>query len=130
MSVKRSGMPLDEQMKRILRNGEKAMTEALISGLAYATEYTPLATGALINSQYRAVRVEGGRITGWAGYFQDYAIYLNNSTKWKPKPPPKKVKGKTVNAWNANATPRFLQKGFEDAEQEIKQILLNGFKIK
>jgi hypothetical protein len=79
-----------------------------------------VAYSTLVNSQNITVKVNGETVSGKVGFYVDYAKYLETNENWKPKPPPKYGKagvGK-ANAWNAEATPHFLQKGFENPEPQ------------
>ena len=84
---------------------ERAVTEVLIIGMAKAAVYTPIDKGLLINSAFRATRREGNKVVGMAGYTQSYAAALHDNTNWSPHR-------------NPNATPKFLEKGFEETEPQ------------
>lgn len=76
-------------------------------------EKAPLEYGTLHNSQRFYVVKNAGRVIGSLSYNTLYASILNDGKyKWKPRPPANK-KGP---AWNPNATPRFLEYGFESKE--------------
>ncbi|AGH16068.1 hypothetical protein VPKG_00031 [Vibrio phage pYD21-A] len=90
-----------------------AMAKVLSIGMTGAKELAPIEYSTLINSSFR--RIEGSRLNwrGIAGFTVNYAVYLHEKTNWKPRPPDKKAGP----AWNANATPKFLARGFTDPEQ-------------
>ena len=96
---------------------ERAVTEVLIIGMAKAMVYTPIDKSFLINSSFRSPpqRV-GNKVVGMAGYTQDYAAALHENTNWQPKRPG--TPGKRTGGYNPRATPKFLEKGFEETEQQ------------
>ncbi len=96
----------------------KVVTAIVATGAAWAKLYTPIDTSTLINSQRKSVSQSGGAIVGKVWYSQDYALWLEISSSWKPR----KKKG---------AKPHFLKLGFEDAtpQSEIKEIIRNGYKL-
>ena len=76
-------------------------------------EKAPIEYGTLINSKRIDVVKNASRVTGSLSYNTLYASILNDGKyKWKPRAPANK-KGP---AWNPNATPRFLEYGFESKE--------------
>ena len=80
-------------------------------------EKAPREYSNLQNSQMFDVVKSAGRITGTLSYGDKfpvlYASILNDGKyKWKPRPPDKKAGP----AWNPNATPHFLEYGFESPE--------------
>ena len=110
---------------------------AVISiGVNHSKELTPIAYSNLINSIVTNVDISESKVTGSVQYTANYAVYLNGTDTytplWKPVPLPKyEVKGGRSNnrmvigqakpgapATNMNAKPRFLNRGFEDAESE------------
>ncbi|QGJ84353.1 hypothetical protein [Pseudoalteromonas phage XCL1123] len=90
-------------------------------------EKAPLEYGALHNSQRFDVVKNAGRVIGSLSYNTLYASILNDGKyKWNPRPPANK-KGP---AWNPNATPHFLEYGFESPEgQAMIKKYLEIFKI-
>jgi hypothetical protein len=113
---------------------ERVLTSILISIQSNAAFYTPQDTNALINSQYRRIqKSDKGLKVGRVGYTQEYAAALhgdeNYTPLWKPAPPGTKVwgsKGEPMREktnWNANATPRFLERGANESKDEIKKII-------
>jgi DNA-binding transcriptional regulator WhiA len=62
--------------------GEKAVSAIKAATYIIRTEsasMTPVATSALINSQFDTVEVNGTRITGKIGYAANYALYVHNA---------------------------------------------------
>ena len=96
--------------------GERGMTAALIVGASEASVLTPIDTSTLLNSQYKAVRRVGGKITGTVGYTADYALPVHD-------PDVKQTFRR------ASATKEFLRKGFEQAEPNIRAILKGAIKV-
>jgi len=90
-------------------------------------EKAPLEFGTLHNSQMFDVTKGVGYIKGTLSYNTMYASILNDGIyKWKPRAPANK-KGP---AWNPNATPHFLECGFESPEGKANiQKYLEIFKI-
>lgn len=87
----------------------------------------PKEFGTLVNSQAFNVTKNKGSVSGRLSYNTSYASILNNGVyQWKPRPPAQK-KG---NAWNPNATPHFLEYGFESTEAKTQiDGLLKIFKV-
>ena len=94
-------------------------------------EKAPREYGLLRNSQMFDVVKGVGYIKGTLSYGDkfpvEYASILNNGVyKWKPRPPDKK----SGPAWNPDATPHFLEYGFESPEgKAMIQKYLEIFKI-
>ena len=104
-------------MKRIFKgiNEKKApqfVSAVLSIGLTHSKELTPLEFGTLINSSFMDVDVNSfkGEVIGSVRYLANYAAFLEFRTKWKPRP----INEKAGPAWNPDAKPHFLRKGFED----------------
>lgn len=92
---------------------DSAMSKVLSIGITGAKELTPLEYGTLMNSAFRRIEKTGATFRGIAGYTVNYAVYLHNRTDWNPRPPALK----SGPAWNPNATPKFLERGFTDPDQ-------------
>jgi hypothetical protein len=92
---------------------ESAMAKVLSIGMTGAKELAPLEYGPLINSAFRRTEKTQYGLRGVAGFAVGYAIYLHQNPNWSPRPPDKK----TGPAWNPNATPKFLERGFTDKDQ-------------
>lgn len=128
LKIKNNTKKFEQQFKR----KAKLFINAVLSNAGtISTYYSPLAYGNLRNSQYSKVTSGQYKFTGELGYTVNYAAALNNRTDWKPKPPPKYGNKKqgipSAPAWNANATPQFLNKGFESqqARAEINELAIN-----
>ncbi len=106
-----------QNMKRIFKdiNDKKApqFVNAVLSiGQAHSMELAPIEFSTLVNSVIRDVDVSGMRISGTLSYNTKYASALEFRMDWKPLPPDQKLGP----AWNPNAKPGFLRKGFNDQE--------------
>ena len=93
---------------------ETAMALVLSIGITGAKELAPMEYGTLMNSAYRRINKTPTGIQGIAGFGVAYAIYLHENPNWSPRP----VNMKTGPAWNPNAEPKFLEKGFTSNEQK------------
>lgn len=93
----------------------RGMTQALIIGASEASVLTPIDTSTLINSQFRNVSAEGGRIKGTVGYTASYAVPVHDP----------QVK---QNFRRATAEKEFLKKGMENAESNIRAVLKGSIK--
>jgi len=92
---------------------ESAMAKILSIGITGAKELAPLEYGTLMNSAFRRIEKTGAGIRGVAGFTVYYAYYLHEKLNWKPlRPEFKKGPG-----WNADAEPKFLEKGFTSQSQ-------------
>ena len=99
---------------------ESAMALVLSIGMTGAKELAPLEYGTLMNSAFRRIdKVEKG-IRGVAGFTGgvskkgfNYALYLHENRNWSPRPPDKKAGP----AYNPNAKPKYLERGFTDSSQ-------------
>ncbi len=91
-------------------------------GESHSKELAPLAYGTLVNSTIKDIDVVGTKVIGTFSYNTLYAVMLENNPNWKPKPPPKygnKKRGEApAPAWNPNAVPHFLRRGFEGPESQ------------
>ena len=91
------------------------MTQALILGASEAASMTPIDTSVLINSQFRNIDAQAGRIVGTVGYTAEYALAVHD-----PANP--------QNFRRASAEKEFLKKGFEQAEPNIRAVILGAIK--
>lgn len=99
-------------------------TNAVLSiGQAHSMELAPVEHSLLVNSILKNVDVTPSGVDGALSYNTAYAARLEFKEDWKPVPPEQK----DGPAWNPNAKPHYLKRGFEDAESQasIKQ----AFKI-
>lgn len=99
----------------VQQRGARTMTQALILGASEASVLTPVDTSLLLNSQYKAVRVEGDRVVGTVGYTAEYAAYVHD-----PDVP--------QDFRRATAEKEFLRKGFERAKPNIDKVIAGGLK--
>jgi hypothetical protein len=116
------------------------MTAALILGQSEAASMTPIDTSTLINSAFKNVENNNGRITGTAGYTAAYALAVHEAPG-KLKGQPRRDFGKTRagvsfgggtgqgNYWDPTGEPQFLKKGFEQAADNIKAVLIGAIKV-
>jgi len=109
------------KMGRIFKdiNEKKApqfVNQVLSIGLLHSKELAPLEFGTLVNSAFMDVDVNSfkGEVTGSVKYVTNYAAALEFRTDWKPRP----INEKAGPAWNPNAEPHFLKKGFEDSTSQ------------
>src|SRR6478736_5557506 len=79
---------------------QKAITAALIVGGGHANVMTPMDTGNLVNSQFRAVEKSGKGWHGRMGYTANYAAAVH-AMKGKLKGQPRAHFGKTGNQSSA-----------------------------
>lgn len=107
---------LPQFVGRVQVNAARGMTRALILGASEASALTPIDTSTLINSQYKNVRAEAGRIVGTAGHTAAYAAAVHD-----PENP--------QNFRRASAEKLFLKHGFENAEPNIRAALIGVLKI-
>jgi hypothetical protein len=112
---------LPQFTESVQRRAARGMTQALILGLTEASVLTPIATGTLLNSQFRDapkfVRRSGGAgVVGIGGYSADYALPVHD-----PSNP--------QNFRRPSAEKEFLKKGFERAEPQIRAVLKGAIKV-
>lgn len=123
MGVKISGMREVSRKANSFLSGvqdkvtPKALTEAIILAGNYASILTPVDTANLINSQYRMPVTQNatGYTTG-IKYTANYAQNVHN--------------GPQKNWQKQGASNHFLSRGFEDNIPELRQIIIDGYKIK
>lgn len=94
----------------------RAVYKALFIGSGQASLYTPIATSALINSQFRRVSSQGTIVTGKVGYSTNYAVYVHDP----------KVKQKFR---RSTAKKEFLKLGFEDPIDQIDKAVADEMKL-
>ena len=107
---------LPQFTERVQRRAARGMTQALVLGAAEASVLTPIATGTLLNSQFRDVRARGSGVVGTVGYTADYALPVHD-----PSNP--------QNFRRPSAEKEFLKKGFERAEPQIRAVLKGAIKV-
>tara|TARA_R110000868_G_C10952146_1_gene767900 strand:- start:1653 stop:2015 length:363 start_codon:yes stop_codon:yes gene_type:complete len=94
----------------------KTLTQVLMTGQNHGIMLTPVGdTSNLINSRFIQVQNNGMNFKGLAGYTANYAKYVHD--------------GGPKNWQKLGAEDRFLEKGFEDNLPELRQIIINGYKI-
>lgn len=82
-------------------------------GAAESKEYAPVEYSNLVNSQRIDVDKSGAIVMGSVSFNVKYAAALEFG-KWNPRP----VSEKAGPASNMNATPHYLQKGFESPQSK------------
>lgn len=92
-----------------------ALTKGLIVGGSHSSLYTPIHTSNLLNSQFRSVTEQGGRIVGVLGYTANYAAYVHDP-------------GVKQTFRRSTAKKEFLRLGFEDAKPLIDRIIREAAK--
>ena len=97
------------------RQAARGMTQALIIGASEASVLTPIEFGNLLNSQFRHVDIQDGRIVGTVGYTAEYAVPVHDPEHRQ-------------NFRRASAEKLFLSKGFETAEPNIRAVLKGAIK--
>ena len=125
MPIKNANQVKANLRKSVAKIDKKAQqfVQAVVSdaGILSKTK-APLAYSLLVNSQQQDFEKRG--FSGYVGvlsYNTKYAAALNDpKVPWRPKPPVKygnKKKGiAPATAWNPEATPHFLEYGFESPE--------------
>jgi hypothetical protein len=93
----------------------KVITEVLMTGQNHAVMLTPVDTSNLINSRFLQIKNAGYGFIGQAGYTANYAKYVHD--------------GGLKNWQKIGAEDRFLEKGFEENLPELRQIIIDGYKI-
>ena len=106
---------LPQFVGRVQKQAARSMTQALILGASEAASMTPIDTSVLINSQFRDIKAEAGRIVGTVGYTAAYALAVHD-----PANP--------QNFRRAGAEKEFLKKGFEQAEPNIRAVITGAIR--
>ena len=96
--------------------GARGMASALILGASEASMMTPIATSTLLNSQFSNVETSASRVVGTVGYTAEYAAVVHD--------PEHKQKFR-----RASAEKEFLRKGFEQAEPNIRAVLIGAIRV-
>jgi hypothetical protein len=92
------------------------LTKVLLVGGANASQFTPVDTSTLLNSQYREVKRSGKGWTGRIGYTAYYAQYVHDPN----------IKQRFR---RQSAKKEFLRLGFEDSKDMIDEIVKKGMKV-
>lgn len=106
---------LPQFIGRVQTKAARGMTQALILGASEASALTPIDTSTLLNSQYKNVESQAGRIVGKAGYTAAYAAAVHDPANKQ-------------NFRRAGAEKLFLKHGFENAEPNIRAVLTGAIK--
>ncbi len=93
----------------------KTLTQVLMTGQNHAVMLTPVDTSNLINSRFIQIQNNGMNFKGLAGYTANYAKYVHD--------------GGPKNWQKIGAEDQFLEKGFEENLPELRQIIIDGYKI-
>ncbi len=106
-------------MKRVFKDisDKKAVqfvTAVVNIGASESKEFTPIEYSTLVNSQIVEVDAMPDAVVGSVSFNTEYAAFLENNNKWKPRP----VSAKKGPGANLAATPHFLQKGFESPQSQ------------
>lgn len=115
MSRARVENRLPQFIGRKQRQAARGMTQALVLGASEASVLTPIDTSTLLNSQYRHVRSEGGRVVGTVGYTAEYAAAVHDPDNPQTFRRP-------------SAEKEFLKHGMERAEPNIRAVLRGAIK--
>ncbi|MBP9148703.1 MAG: hypothetical protein KBG00_07960 [Rhodoferax sp.] len=100
----------------VQRKAARGMAQSLILGASEAAAMTPIGdTSNLINSRYKSIEANAGRIVGTSGYTAAYAQPVHD-------PEHKQTFRR------AAAEKEFLKKGFERAEPNIRAVLTGAIK--
>ncbi len=104
-----------QTMKRIFKNisDKKApqFVNAVLSiGENHSKELAPVEFSLLVNSIIKDIDVSNTIVSGSLSYNTKYAAALEFRADWKPRP----TQLKKGPAWNPQAEPHYLKKGFED----------------
>lgn len=103
---------------------------AITLGASEAAAFTPQHTSTLINSQYKAVDKQGGRIVGRVGYTAEYALWVHEASgKLKGQPRPAENGKPQGNYWDPRGEPEFLRLGFDSARPAIIRVLKGALRV-
>ncbi len=102
---------VDERQRRAAR----AMVSVVVKVGSEASVMTPIATSNLLNSQYREVSEDGGRIVGRIGYTAEYALPVHDPDR-------------PQNFRRATAEKEFLRKGGDNSAPEIAGIIARALR--
>jgi len=112
------------------RMTEETITRMLIVAAGYASAMTPVATSALINSQYRVTSATANGYRGELGYGADYAEYVHNAPGTLLGTGTPRWPERLGAVWGPNAEPEFLAKAFErDGRSDIEALIREGYRI-
>lgn len=119
-------------------NTRAAMALTLSIGMTEAKKYTPIGYGDLMRSAYRRINLTPSGFQGVGGFSGgisnppngtpfNYGKWLHETTNWSPRHPSRKK----APAWNAQATPKFLERGFTDSSslELMKRALRDSYRL-
>lgn len=112
---------VNRRIKSTLNNiagtiSKKTMLTVLNTGMNHAVLITPVGdTSNLINSRFVSIGEESYGLQGVVGYTANYAKYVHD--------------GGPKNWQRPGAEDAFLYKGFEENIPELRQIIIDGYKI-
>jgi hypothetical protein len=96
------------------RRAPQFINAVLSIGLNHSKELAPLEFSTLVNSAFTEVGTGPNGPSGTLTYNTNYAAALEFREDWQPRP----ISEKSGPATNMDATPHYLQKGFEDPESQ------------
>lgn len=109
---------------------EETVTKILIVAAGYASAMTPVATSALINSQYRNVSITINGARGEVGYGANYAEHVHNAPGALLGTGTPRYPARLGTVWGPNAEPEFLTKAFErDGRSDIEALIRESYRI-
>ena len=109
---------------------ERFVTEMLISAGARAAVYTPVATSALINSQYRKTWKGRKSWVGELGYGAEYAVYVHEKLGKMQGANHPRSPARLGTVWGPNGQPKFLEKGVDEmVKDDLAGIISRNFKL-
>lgn len=115
----------------VQQRAARGMTQALILGASEAAAMTPQASSVLINSAFKSVDNDGGKIVGRSGYLAEYALFVHEAKGTlvgTSTPRPKQNGRPQGNYWDPRGEPQFLRKGFERAEPNIRAVITKAIR--
>ncbi len=109
---------------------ERFVTEMLIAAGARAATYTPVATSALINSQYRKTWQTQQSWIGELGYGADYAKAVHDAPGTLKGANAPRSPARLGTVWGPNGEPDFLAKGVSEmVEDDLAGIIARSFRL-
>ena len=112
------------------RKAGRAVYAALTLGASEAAALTPQHTGNLINSRYSELEANGSKIMGRTGYTAEYAKWVHEAKGTLDGKPRPFENGKPQGSyWDPRGEPKFLEKGFENAQPAIDRMISGAIKV-
>ena len=105
-------------------------------------EYVPLDTGALLNSRYKTIEMDGNYVIGRIGFAQAYALPLHSPKPggkmdgWRPQTPEDRAQRMSAanypssgmsGGYNPSAQQNWLNIGLEEAWPEAQRAVKEAF---